>query len=418
MQPFVALSFSLKTAGHAVTLCGAPGSSAFVEQCGVQFAPIGADFKIFELPRTRELLQQGRVSQYFREGAPRISEMWGGLGRDLVALVQNADAIVCSGMLADWGYCIAQKFGRPVVLAYTFPLVANGDYPNPFVTTSRLPFAWVRRLTHRLYEWASWSHLRPMIDDLRRSLDLPMARRPVIGDARAAGIVCLHMWSAAVAPRPAEWTERDILTGYWRLPSALRRPLGEEALPDGLSEWLAKGSPPVYVGFGGWPIEDANASLMMARRVARKLGYRIVCGFGGRVSPTTSNPDDSIFIVGSIDHERLFPLCQAAVHHGGAGTTGASLTAGIPTVVCSVFADQPLWGAQVVRLGVGAHLPFSKLDEHSLAAALKKITRERVRARANNLGAELRNEDGLGKAIAVIETQFQPHRARISATAT
>ena len=62
------------------------------------------------------------------------------------------------------------------------------------------------------------------------------------------------------------------------------------------------------------------------------------------------------------------PRCVAAVHHGGAGTTAASVGAGIPTVVCSVFADQPFWGARVEDAGVGAHLRFRDLDRRPARA--------------------------------------------------
>jgi UDP:flavonoid glycosyltransferase YjiC (YdhE family) len=34
---------------------------------------------------------------------------------------------------------------------------------------------------------------------------------------------------------------------------------------------------------------------------------------------------------------------RATVHHGGAGTTAASLRAGIPSIVCPFFGDQPFW---------------------------------------------------------------------------
>ena len=37
------------------------------------------------------------------------------------------------------------------------------------------------------------------------------------------------------------------------------------------------------------------------------------------------------------------PSVQAALHHGGAGTVGASLRAGIPTVIKPWFGDQFFW---------------------------------------------------------------------------
>ena len=42
---------------------------------------------------------------------------------------------------------------------------------------------------------------------------------------------------------------------------------------------------------------------------------------------------DEIFPIDSIDHSWLFTRIDAACHHGGAGTTGASLRAGIVSVL-------------------------------------------------------------------------------------
>lgn len=41
-----------------------------------------------------------------------------------------------------------------------------------------------------------------------------------------------------------------------------------------------------------------------------------------------------IYPIDSIDHSWLFPRIDAACHHGGAGTTGASLRAGIVSQPC------------------------------------------------------------------------------------
>jgi len=38
---------------------------------------------------------------------------------------------------------------------------------------------------------------------------------------------------------------------------------------------------------------------------------------------------------------------RAAVHHGGAGTTGAVLASGTPSLVVPFTMDQPFWGARV-----------------------------------------------------------------------
>merc|ERR1712045_888582 len=47
-------------------------------------------------------------------------------------------------------------------------------------------------------------------------------------------------------------------------------------------------------------------------------------------------------------HEWLMPRCSLIVHHGGCGTTAASLRAGKPVVVTPVAHDQFYWGAKEI----------------------------------------------------------------------
>jgi hypothetical protein len=63
---------------------------------------------------------------------------------------------------------------------------------------------------------------------------------------------------------------------------------------------------------------------------------------------------------GVLNYDRVLPRCRVAVHHGGSGfvgqhrcrpTVAASVTAGIPTFVCSLVADNPFWGAPCRRTG-------------------------------------------------------------------
>lgn len=95
------------------------------------------------------------------------------------------------------------------------------------------------------------------------------------------------------------------------------------------------------------------------------------------------------YMVEKIPHDWLFPRIDAVLHHGGAGTTGASLRAGIPTLIKPWFGDQFFWGSRVQKLGVSssfwvkcgllidpwqAGLRVPSLRVHDLAVALTKAT--------------------------------------------
>jgi sterol 3beta-glucosyltransferase len=117
--------------------------------------------------------------------------------------------------------------------------------------------------------------------------------------------------------------------------------------------------------------------------------------------------------VDSVPFSWLFPRCAAVVHHGGAGTTAAGLRAGVPSIVIPFFADQPFWGRRVGELEVGpAPIPRRKLTATRLAQAIETAVGDPgMRQRAADLGARIRAEDGIARAVAVVaELPKSPRR--------
>jgi sterol 3beta-glucosyltransferase len=112
---------------------------------------------------------------------------------------------------------------------------------------------------------------------------------------------------------------------------------------------------------------------------------------------------DMHFIAGA-PHDRLFPLMQATLHHGGAGTTGAALRAGKPTAICPFIGDQPFWARRIAALGAGpAALDKRKMTADDLAGAFRAMEQPAMRQRAAELGAAIRGETGVEQALDFIE---------------
>ncbi|HEX2907841.1 MAG TPA: nucleotide disphospho-sugar-binding domain-containing protein [Phototrophicaceae bacterium] len=107
----------------------------------------------------------------------------------------------------------------------------------------------------------------------------------------------------------------------------------------------------------------------------------------------------------SAPHDWLFERVSAVVHHGGAGTTGAGLRAGQPSLIVPFTADQPFWGQRVVALGVGpAPIPRQRLTAENLSAAIEHLLNDQaIRDRAAKLGQAIRAENGITNAITAIE---------------
>ena len=96
-----------------------------------------------------------------------------------------------------------------------------------------------------------------------------------------------------------------------------------------------------------------------------------------------------IFKIESAPHDWLFKQMDAVVHHGGSGTTGASLRAGKPTIIKPFFGDQYFFATRVEDLGVGMYL--KRINTKMLGKALWEATNsERMKVKARILGSKIR----------------------------
>jgi sterol 3beta-glucosyltransferase len=154
------------------------------------------------------------------------------------------------------------------------------------------------------------------------------------------------------------------------------------------------------------PLEDPSALIRETARIVTARGLRAVVNLKSATPGAWPEAPEHVFVVGAIDHDWLMPRCLAAVHHGGVGTVGASLRAGLPTMICSVWADQPFWGKLLQRRGLGFHVPFPKLNAATLDEGLAAITRPEARQSARELGARLVQEGDGAIAAARLITDY------------
>jgi sterol 3beta-glucosyltransferase len=125
---------------------------------------------------------------------------------------------------------------------------------------------------------------------------------------------------------------------------------------------------------------------------------------------------DTVFPVESVPHEWLFPQCAAAVHHGGAGTTAATLRAGVPSVVVPYFYDQFFWGKRLRELGVASRpIPQKKLTSEALAAAIREVVGSpEIGSRCRRLAESISRENGVQAAVDVLQRYLGAMMRRIT----
>ncbi len=135
-----------------------------------------------------------------------------------------------------------------------------------------------------------------------------------------------------------------------------------------------------------------------------RTGQRAILatGWGG-----ISNVDlpDRVFKVDFVPHDWLFARVSMVIHHGGAGTTGAGIRAGTPSLLVPFFADQNFWAMRVFKLGIGPKpIPRKKLTAEKLANAIDfTLGNQDMYTRAKAIGEKVRNEDGISNAVKAIQ---------------
>jgi UDP:flavonoid glycosyltransferase YjiC (YdhE family) len=157
---------------------------------------------------------------------------------------------------------------------------------------------------------------------------------------------------------------------------------------DEVASWIAEGIAPIFFGFGSMPVESAADTLAMISAACAELGERaLICAAGTDFTHVPQT--DQVKVVGAVNYAATFPACRAVVHHGGAGTTAASLRAGVPTLILSTDLDQTLWGVRVKRLKVGAARRFSTATQETLVKDLRRILAPEYAAQAREIATRM-----------------------------
>jgi sterol 3beta-glucosyltransferase len=405
IQPYAALGHALAEAGCEVSVTANADAADLIAATGLRFVPMELDTRAWiSAPDGQAALRVGTPAALLDSANRWLTAALDSITRGITDVADSCDVMIAGAQIDDYAAAVCADRGIPLVLGYLTPWLRTTEFPQVMISRRRLRPALlahqVNLRTYRMLERVYWRGKRAAVNTLRRSLGQPEAHASMLRLAPRLGLTALHGFSATVVPRPRDWAPTSIVTGYWRLPTEVRHKLGEGYPPPDVLEWLDGGPPPVYLGFGSMPILDPAPVVEMAATAARAAGVRVLIGAGwSDLAGLAGSLPDDVHVVDAVDHEWLFPRCRAVVHHGGAGTTAAGLTAGRPSHVFSMFMDQPFWGTRVARLGAGGHSRFTGLGLESLTQALRHLGRDDVKRRAVALGGRLSAEDGRADAV-------------------
>jgi MGT family glycosyltransferase len=405
VQPYVALGLGLKAAGHTVKVATAHNFAGFVTGHGLEFAPLAGDMvQLMQSEAGLQAMERGNIIGFMHKAIDAIEPIVDRMAQDALEACRDADAIVAATSMVFPAEALAEYLGIPYVPSYPQPILPTRDYQSmafpPAPSWLGLFKGAYNRLSHQIMLQFLWQLMRSPSNRVRRRMGLPtMPLFASLKDIWKGQVPVLYCFSPNVVPPASDHGENVKVCGYW----FVDRPADWQPSAD-LVAFLETGPAPVYIGFGSMTDRNPEELTRIALDALAAAGQRgvLLSGWGGIGKEKLP---ENVFVIDSAPHDWLFPKMAAIVHHGGAGTTAASLRAGVPTIVVPFIADQPFWGDRVHKLGVGlAPIPRKQLTVSALGEAIRTaVTDKEMRSRAAALGDCIRSENGVQVAVDMIE---------------
>lgn len=386
IEPAVVLGRELMHRGHEVRMAVPPNLVAFAESVGlsaVEYGPEPHDFWDTETLRNfwKDFIGslwtvQGPIKMV-REAWEPVFRYWDEMGKTLTSLAADANLLFTGQLFQEIAANVAEYHEIPLTALHYYPMRPNGQYlPMP---------APVGRNVMKVYDWFCWHMSKRVENAQRRSLGLPEASCAAGRRFLERQILELQAYDDVFFPGLAEeWREFDALRpNVGALTMELPTNADEE-----VASWIAAGSPPICFAFGSMDVTSPAATVEMISAACAQLGERALICSGWSNFQDVPHPSH-VKVVGLVNYAAVFPACRAVVHHGGSGTTHASMRAGVPALVLWTAGDQPFWGARLTQLGVGAARRFTAATVDTLVTDLKTILSPRFALSAREVAAKM-----------------------------
>jgi rhamnosyltransferase subunit B len=377
VRPLLHAGAALRERGHAVTLLTHCAYAERGRQIGLEFAPIDTpDEYERELDDTHIINDPPGIKTYVqRHILPKIQRIC-----ELVRLHHRPGQTV---LLSHYQSLLFAQIAAEYV---QLPLALLCGAPSQITT---LP------LIERVIE----SNVGEQINQIRAEIGLP-----AVQDWPAA----MHLPKPSMGQWP-EWFGAPEASWPWQV-----TPVGwllfaesePKALPPEVQALIDPQARPILItgGTGSFVEQDFFAAGIAACQLLGRPGILVA----RRPKFLPSVLPQSISWFPSLPFATVMPQMAAVIHHGGMGTSGQSVAAGVPQVVLAIGADRPDNGARLQELGVAECLLRPHWRGETVAAALRRLIESpSVRERCQELARRCRVLDPTTAVCHMIEQLLQ-----------
>jgi rhamnosyltransferase subunit B len=394
VNPFLGIAADLNRRGHQTALLSAPQFAPAAASAGSDFAPLGtagAYDAIYEDPNLWHPRRGLRI--YFSYLGDRVEETASIIERRY----EPGNTVVLASFQCFGARVAQESLGVPLCTVLPYPISIQSVHDpnrNPFGNPPRWLGRGAVRLMYRAINWEVSRHARGGIDAARGVRGLTPPVRDVVGWSYSPDLI-VGLWPSVFSRPQPDWPPHATNTGFVRYdgPAAARWSPPAD-LPD-RDDWL--------VFAPGTQMTHGAQYFRVATDVARRTGLPTLMVAPDRSVLPTALPDN-VRHLAFVPFAWLFDRATAVVHHGGIGTAGRALEAGLPQIIVPRGFDQFDNAQRVERIGAGVSLGRRQLTPDALLSVLRGLLADdEVRRRCDRIRDELAGTDANDETCRLVE---------------
>lgn len=353
LSPFLEMGRVLKARGHAVTLLTHCAYAGPARQVGIEFAALDTPAEFAAFIADGHLLNRlPDIAEFFRRHIlPQVRSEY----EQIVARCVPGETVLVARYMADIAVRFAaEKLSLPWVRVFTAP-------GQPVAVTY-------------LADLCS-AALAPEINQIRADLGLPPIRdwRAWLRHPRQS----IGLWPEWFGQPDPTWTPGVTPVGFLWYEGAPFLNGAASPIPPALAQFLADNPRPVLIS-GGTGKFVGPRFFAAAVGACRELGMpAVIISRDQELLPDPLPPNVAWFETWFDRFPSLSGLMArmaVILHHGGMGTLGQALAAGVPQLLLAAGADRPDNAERLQRLGVAEFLRPPQWEVAHVAAALRNLT--------------------------------------------
>jgi UDP:flavonoid glycosyltransferase YjiC (YdhE family) len=411
IHPYIAIALELKARGHRPLIATSEVYREKMETAGIEFHPVRPDVPSYEHTPELQALVERLMDQKTGPEAigdlilPHLRDIYA----DLDAATEDADLLL-THPLPFAGTMIAEKKRLPWVSSVLAPAsflsvydpIVPPQWPWLYYFMKLSP--WVGRGVMALAT-IKLDKLAQPIYDLRKELGLARGGQPLFAGQHSPTKV-LALYSRLLGKPQPDWPANTVVTGF---PFYDRRDFyGETEMPEGLTEFLDAGPPPIVFTLGSSAFWVARDFYRDSIEAAKALDRRALLLIGHERNLPAAPLPEGLAAFEYAPFGDVLPRACAIVHQGGVGTTGQGMRSGKPVLIVPHAHDQFDNAARVERLGAARVLPRPRYNAKSATRELRMLLEDpNYSDAANQVGEVVSQEDGARVAADEIEKVLQ-----------